>query len=551
MRLWRPVVAGVVSALLILAVWWRPEAPTPAYGEFVRTACSSLATSNLTNGVLCYDTTAGTLMAFNATTGLFASITSANLSSFGATGNGTTDDTAAIRSALTSRVPVVVCPPGVYRITGTLTISNAVRFVGAGPAPGGNTTALNNDSGQCILEHRFSGDFISITGVSGNVLAGIGPSVENMILRQATGSGTNAGGNAIAVTKASDTFGPSWTHLRNVTIEVASGADDWTNGISLDGSAAATGPSSGGGLRDTYIENVRINAGNFSTAGILATSVGNLWVLNSTLNGNHGFLTITGPSAPKASANVNVIGTGGLAIFLDQVVSGGIIGGVWSQYTDTVNTSGVASMLTNLTTDATYTSTNSSLYVGKVGTTGGPAFWASASGLNFRTQYGPSWSGVTNPIMGTIDNVALRIVTNNQASMYIGPTGSILIDRGLGTLVDKGASTLNVASATFINNLPVLRSTASSINLMSVRSISATQTQGNNLRGTCTFSAASTCAVSFSSNEPDASYFVALGGNAAAAANVMPYGVTTKTVSGFTITATVSNSNSVDWILIH
>lgn len=110
---------------------------------------------------------------------------------------------------------------------------------------------------------------------------------------------------------------------------------------------------------------------------------------------------------------------------------------------------------------------------------------------------------------------------------------------------------INIASAVFTNALPVVRASATSANLMSVRSISATQTQGNNLRGSCTFSASNLCVVAFASNEPDANYFVALGGQATTNANTHAYVVDTKAVSGFNIRATISNSNTVDWILIH
>ena len=112
----------------------------------------------------------------------------------------------------------------------------------------------------------------------------------------------------------------------------------------------------------------------------------------------------------------------------------------------------------------------------------------------------------------------------------------------INTATEFGPGTLNVASATYANGLAAQVASATGVNLMSVRGISATQTAANNLRGTCTFSASNTCSVGFASNEPDASYFIATG---------CPILVGAKTVSGFTMTATTSNSNACDWILLH
>jgi hypothetical protein len=81
--------------------------------------------------------------------------------------------------------------------------------------------------------------------------------------------------------------------------------------------------------------------------------------------------------------------------------------------------------------------------------------------------------------------------------------------------------------------------------LYNLKSISGTPTVGSNLRGNVTFSASTTTTVSFSTAEPDSSYFIALGGNAAGYC-----WVTNKTTTGFTINCSASNSNSTDWILI-
>ena len=56
-----------------------------------------------------------------------------NVREYGAVGDGTTDDTAAIQSAIDAAVAVggtVYIPPGIYHTTAALTIGEAVRFGG-------------------------------------------------------------------------------------------------------------------------------------------------------------------------------------------------------------------------------------------------------------------------------------------------------------------------------------------------------------------------------------------------------------------------------------
>ena len=58
------------------------------------------------------------------------------LSEYGAKGDGTTDDTAAINSAVTATPAggTLVIPPGKYKITTTITINKQINVVGAGPS---------------------------------------------------------------------------------------------------------------------------------------------------------------------------------------------------------------------------------------------------------------------------------------------------------------------------------------------------------------------------------------------------------------------------------
>lgn len=68
-----------------------------------------------------------------------------NVIDYGATGNGTTDDTSSIQAAINA-IPitggVLFFPPGVYKLTSALTIKSYTILVGAGP----NTSILNQTS---------------------------------------------------------------------------------------------------------------------------------------------------------------------------------------------------------------------------------------------------------------------------------------------------------------------------------------------------------------------------------------------------------------------
>jgi hypothetical protein len=81
--------------------------------------------------------------------------------------------------------------------------------------------------------------------------------------------------------------------------------------------------------------------------------------------------------------------------------------------------------------------------------------------------------------------------------------------------------------------------------LTSIKGISGTTTQAKNLRGSVTFAAAATVAVIFPVAEPNTSYFIAISANAN-----KTFWVTSKATSGFIVNASVSGSDTVDWILI-
>ena len=166
----------------------------------------------------------------------------------------------------------------------------------------------------------------------------------------------------------------------------------------------------------------------------------------------------------------------------------------------------------------------------------GPAAMAIRSGAaNSNWQRG-LWVA-TNSV--TTGGYALDYGGNGFGAVAITASGSIV--SGSATGGDKGAGTINIASATFMNGLASQVASPTGINLQNIRGISASSNIPNNLRGTCTFAGAATCAVTFANNERDANYFVLVGG---------VVDVVSKATTGFTMRATGTTSNAVDWMLI-
>jgi len=84
------------------------------------------------------------------------------------------------------------------------------------------------------------------------------------------------------------------------------------------------------------------------------------------------------------------------------------------------------------------------------------------------------------------------------------------------------------------------------LEFQNIRSISATATPGDNLRGSATFATSGTVSVSFGTDEPDATYFLAISGDVDE-----NFWVTSKAVGGFTINSDNALSTAtVDWVLI-
>ena len=99
---------------------------------------------------------------------------SVSVKDFGAVGNGTTNDTAAIQLALDSGAKRVYAPAATYKILGTLTIPTGVCLDGDGPEQtifdGSSTTFAALTSGQHI--RTTAGSYTALPALSGNVVKG-------------------------------------------------------------------------------------------------------------------------------------------------------------------------------------------------------------------------------------------------------------------------------------------------------------------------------------------------------------------------------------------
>jgi hypothetical protein len=350
---------------------------------------------------------------------------------FGAKGDAV-DDTAAIKAAIGVGAGTVTFPPGAYRVTRTITISTACRLLGLGAGPGGNNAVGNNDERGAILEWAPPAAMDSmflVTGVPGNVVAGVGTAFENLLFRQVAGNGTGAQGNAIRVGNAltTDAFKPSWTRIRNCTFEVGAGKDDWTYCIYVDGSGTS-GPKVGSGIRDTWIENIRCVSGTHAAGSIYATVVGNLYIFDSLMNLENGNVTVTGTDAAHFSSGIHLNDVEIATLTLDYVQRVIAVGGTWTTLNTTANTNHSDLRPGYLVNSPNFNAGDSSLCVGVLATLGGP-IWAAGQGVEFRSQSFVWRAGVQGNI-GTVDDQDMGVIANGETRVLVKSTGSVNLAPG-------------------------------------------------------------------------------------------------------------------------
>jgi hypothetical protein len=251
-----------------------------------------------------------------------------NVLRYGADRTGVSPSVTAFQNAIASGVGRVVVPFGKYRFTSGLTIGNAVELYGE--ALGG---AANQNANLATLIHDFDGDFITFDGSSG-LNRGAGGGITNLILEQAFGAAAVPRGRAIKVTGASVALRATWLRFKNLQIENASGKDNWTWAMDLDGSVVGGSD----GVRDVWIESCRF-VGDAAGGALRVFNAFNVFVIGCQGNAVGSDFVVSGPNGAGKSASVYFIGSTAVNLELDHAQNVYVDGGAYTALSTTANTS--------------------------------------------------------------------------------------------------------------------------------------------------------------------------------------------------------------------
>ena len=175
-----------------------------------------------------------------------------NVFDFGATGDGTTDDTAAIQAALDSftvRGGDLLFPIGIYKITSTLTIDKPINIYGSGEGSEYQPTQLpaskilwGSAAASPMINFGGFGTVISGGGINNLMIDGNAVATNGLVIKDSQrGSFTNltitkvvTNGLLLQNTPALD---PTGFHIfDDLRIQLRGGATQLANGINVDGS---------------------------------------------------------------------------------------------------------------------------------------------------------------------------------------------------------------------------------------------------------------------------------------------------------------------------
>lgn len=248
-----------------------------------------------------------------------------NVLDWGADPTGAADCSVAFQNAINTTTGDVIVPPGVYRFTSGLTISNGKRLIGL-CGPGG----ANANANLCTLRHDFDGTFITFDGATGTN-RGAGGGLENLILEQYYGNSGAARGRAVHISGTTTDLRANWVRIKNCQIENASGKDKWTWGIDIDGSVV------GGtdGVRDMWVESTRV-VGDTTGGGIRITTGFNVWLIGVECNLTGSDIKVTGAVGAK-SASVFLVGCSADVLDLDYAQLVYVSGGSFTTISTTSN----------------------------------------------------------------------------------------------------------------------------------------------------------------------------------------------------------------------
>jgi len=397
---------------------------------------------------------------------------------FGAVGDGVADDTAAIQAAINAAYTQynrpVYFPCGIYKITGTITITQGVMLIGAG-------SQGSSDSFGTTIIHHSNSDCLVWNG-SGTLYAGTGGGLQNFQILKATGY---SGGNAIKIVSTNDTQRPGEMVLSNILVAMQS-TGLWQRGLFIDGSATVTPGSAG--VRSVHCFKVRVAACTENNEYIKLTTVVHfaatgLQIDQATGTGTVG-MTIDGAETTNifvTGANIN----GNLLIQPStaacQCVVSGRVGSTFTINGNVIGTfTGIAGTVANSSTAnfAVYNKQNVSAQnvtandvtavrhislaqtgsVSKVGYIGEPSTFSLASGLTF------TYTSITGKMFylytgGGAAALFFADYSSATISMLSNPSGLFALTS------TPSASEIGVFKSLNSHIISIKNGTASSVNL--------------------------------------------------------------------------------------
>lgn len=577
---WRGVAAGIVSAAVLFALWWSPDfragarlglesqvAPAEAQGVGIlaRASCSTI-NSPISGQTWCFEQSTRVLKVWDGAN--WATVTISNNGATGFAGLFAVATCTQINSPIVGQSfcleqagnklkvwngSVWVQPPtdvinvrdyGAVDdgVTDNCATTSGVNFFQRAVD---TATATSANGGIVYIPSAATrwlctgGVKVNVSGATASPLAIVGDGKWATVIRY-TGSAS------FITTVGAST--PSQIRLENFSVQltnagaIAIDASQFINSTFRSLRAAWSGAGAAGGVGLSSNPTNASNTPFYNVVDDLTTdSVASGIVLNSQVANAPNRWRIIAPTvlSPQAansisgivignSSNNSVSGVDIVAPYFDQIGGAGIVlGGNADRVTIVAARMETAQGGTLFRFSPAANRTNIlgyAVHAGSIGTT---------------------CTGTRGAVFGAWDDIHICNQTNGSADLFSvnagGANGGVNLNAGF----DPGVGSINIASAAYFNGIPALVASAASPNLMNIRGITASNTLSNNLRGTCNFAASTTCVKQFGDNEPDAHYFVALS-----CSGTNPIGLSAKTRAGFTLTATVSNSNTCDYILI-
>jgi hypothetical protein len=330
-----------------------------------------------------------------------------NVKWFGATGDGTTDDQAAVQAAInsfgTSFSGTLFFPSGEYLFGSALSVPRGILLLGDGiPGTAVNSETVKNNS---FLVHGFNGDFITFdgSGVTG-VITGSGGGIERLSILNKFGIANSANGRAVVVDGADATERSTWLRIVDCDISrYGSSYGEFSWSIDIDGSTVT---AANGGIRDIYLDRVRIASDTGASGSIRLQTAFNVFMTNIQCNLTKGDILITGSSGAEQSS----------AVFGNNLV---ITGSFDVDYADNINISGGRTAAISTTAN---TGTNVNLNFASINSSAGLATNGNVKAYsNTLSKFMTRVNNAISEVFGRDDNAG---DSTNGTGIIVGNTSS-------------------------------------------------------------------------------------------------------------------------------